>query len=724
MATDTVFANINLPEGQRVRWDGRLLTYRGRARNQFRSHVFIEDNGLPVSMTDQQILEEQQDERLCLVTQEELDRANERLPRRALEMASTETLEQVAIRQRYVHAWVSVGRPPRTPAGLTPVVRRVSGEMATAKPPSWRTLARWISNWILCGERPDGLIPGQGGNRTDRIGVGRDLLRDTVERFYLVDSRPTATQVQRHVQVAFEDYNQGLPPEAHLPTPSLQATLNQIREIDSYTIDYSREGARVALHRHRPVTSGPVSERINDAWEIDHTVVDAIVVDEETRLPIGRPWVTIILDRCSRMPMGMRIGFEPPSANTVLECLGMAVLPKDDLLATIPDLTTTWPCFGTPRVLITDQGKEFKSKVFLESCLMLGIDVQHAPVLRAWYKGRVERFFRTLSQGVFQRVPGTTFSNIFQRNDEAIPERVAVTSLVELTQYTVRFLTQIYMRRPHRALGGQSPLAIWNDQVRRHGLRLPPSPSEVSVATAHTVWRKPQRYGIEFEGLIYNSAEVANFRVSQKRTENLRVRVDPYDLTRVTIIDPLDGLPKIIPILPAMRHLVEGVSLKKYRLARALQRQNLERLAGEVGLKRAYRVMDAAMANLSGQDGLRNRAKAAQYWAALTRPSQPEDPPEFDVQGSGRSVLEQTIEAALADIEDDPPRRSAAPEAQESGSHRRRTQHRSGTKAADKQEARTPAKQADDAPESADDLDALISRMDLRMTGLKSDKDS
>lgn len=82
-------------------------------------------------------------------------------------------------------------------------------------------MTRWIADWMLCGERPDGLLPGKGGNRTDRIGAGRDSLRDTVERYYLVDTKPSATVVHRHVQAAFEDHNKvatgSPPPHAQLP---------------------------------------------------------------------------------------------------------------------------------------------------------------------------------------------------------------------------------------------------------------------------------------------------------------------------------------------------------------------------------------------------------------------------------------------------------------------------------------------------------------------------
>lgn len=76
--------------------------------------------------------------------------------------------------------------------------------------------------------------------------------------------------------------------------------------------------------------------------------------------------------------------------------------------------------------------------------------------------------------------------------------------------------------------------------------------AEVTSATALTAWRRPQRYGIEYETLIYNSADIANFRVNQNCPQLVRIRVDPSDLTKVTFIDPIDGMGKVVPIQPAL----------------------------------------------------------------------------------------------------------------------------------------------------------------------------
>lgn len=634
---------INIPLGQLVRWDGRLMTARGRARDRFRSHVFVDQDNVPVTMTDREFVDRQMVGRLRLVSQDELSREEKDLPPRTLDLASPEDLKEVERRLHYIRAWDRAGRPPRDEDGVGGILEDVAARRGETAP-SARTFARWVANWMLVGEKPEGLLPGRGGNREDRLAAVRHLLRETIETHYLVDTRPTATAVHRRVEDAFEQYNAPLAPEERIPVPSLMAVLRQIREIDQYTLDFCREGPRVAAHRYRPVTSGPVAERHNEVWEMDHTRVDAIVVDENTGLPISRPWVTVIIDRATRAVMGFRIGFEPPSAYSALDCLRIAAMPKHELLATVSDIRGTWPVMGLPRVLMTDQGKEFKAKSFVEACLALGIDVEYAPILKAWYKGRIERFFRTLSRDVFHRVPGTTFSNFFALNGEVVPERVAVVTLPELRSYTLLYIADVYMRRPHRALAGRSPQQLWDQSVASHGIRPLPTLEQLFRLTSLTVWRKPQRYGLEFEGLVYNSGDVAGFRIRPGRPDVVRVRVDPHDLSRVWFTDPDSGEAKQVPIVPAMRPLVAGISLEKHRLARALQRQNPERLAGEAGLKRAHRILDVAMNLKANGDGLRNRAKAARYWEALTQSRPPEDAPAFDVGRSSKSLIEEVMD--------------------------------------------------------------------------------
>jgi transposase InsO family protein len=47
-------------------------------------------------------------------------------------------------------------------------------------------------------------------------------------------------------------------------------------------------------------------------YQIDHTLIDVIVIDSEHRKPIGRPWLTVVMDVRTRMVVGFWVGLEPP----------------------------------------------------------------------------------------------------------------------------------------------------------------------------------------------------------------------------------------------------------------------------------------------------------------------------------------------------------------------------------------------------------------------------
>jgi putative transposase len=48
--------------------------------------------------------------------------------------------------------------------------------------------------------------------------------------------------------------------------------------------------------------------------QIDHTKVDIVVVDEQTREPIGRPWITLAMYLFSRMVTGFHLSVRQRSS--------------------------------------------------------------------------------------------------------------------------------------------------------------------------------------------------------------------------------------------------------------------------------------------------------------------------------------------------------------------------------------------------------------------------
>jgi putative transposase len=112
------------------------------------------------------------------------------------------------------------------------------------------------------------------------------------------------------------------------------------------------------------------------------TLLDIFIIDEQNQRPIGRPWLTVILDFYSGMPLGFSLGFEPPSHLTVTDTLRKIK-------------SEEWVSDRLPNKLYIDRGKEFSSKQFMEECSLLDIDVHYGCCKKL---AEEERFFKLLDE--------------------------------------------------------------------------------------------------------------------------------------------------------------------------------------------------------------------------------------------------------------------------------------------------------------------------------------
>jgi putative transposase len=99
-------------------------------------------------------------------------------------------------------------------------------------------------------------------------------------------------------------------------------------------------------------------------------VVDVAVVDEQHRLPIGRPYITVAIDVFSRAIVGMVVTLEPPSALSVGLCLTHMAAGKRAWLERI-GVDVAWPMSGKPAELYLDNAAEFKSEALRRGVLTL-----------------------------------------------------------------------------------------------------------------------------------------------------------------------------------------------------------------------------------------------------------------------------------------------------------------------------------------------------------------
>src|SRR5699024_3286909 len=109
------------------------------------------------------------------------------------------------------------------------------------------------------------------------------------------------------------------------------------------------EGAASYRDKHELVLRRQ-AELPNAMWQSDDTMFDILVVGTDGKP--ARPWLTTILDDCSRAVCGYTVFLGAPSAMDAALALRQAIWHKTD---------PAWPMCGLPDVLYVDHGSDFTS---------------------------------------------------------------------------------------------------------------------------------------------------------------------------------------------------------------------------------------------------------------------------------------------------------------------------------------------------------------------------
>ena len=354
--------------------------------------------------------------------------------------------------------------------------------------------------------------------------------------------------------------------------PCWTSIRDRVAAIDPAELVAAREGPKAARSRYHPVPGIYRIERAFEVVQIDHTLVDVIVVDRAHRQPLQRPWVTLAIDVASRMVAGFYLTLEPPSALSVSLAIQHLVQPKLDWLDGL-GIDARWPAAGLPETIHVDNAKEFRSKAMKRGAEEHGISLQYRPIGAPHYGGHIERLIGTM-MGAVHLLPGSTFSSIKDRGDYDSAANSAMT-LDELERWLALEITRYHAER-HRSLG-IPPLAAWHDAYGRRetSLRQPHDPEEFRIDFLPSAERMVRRDGIHLFGLRYWDDILSLWAGRQDR--QLRVSYDPRDLSTVFVRSP-DG--QRYPVRFAdLRH--PPITLAEHRRAQALLRERGRSLEDE-----------------------------------------------------------------------------------------------------------------------------------------------
>jgi len=408
--------------------------------------------------------------------------------------------------------------------------------------PSIKTVQSWSKILKKSGNDIRSLIP-----RFDKRGNGNqrypdkvvELAMEAIGKVYLTEDRYSVETTLSILQNLIDRENLRRPENDQLPLPGRKFIDNLIEKMDVYEVYLARYGKQMASIKFRQaLQSGELVLDPLDRVEFDHTILDALAVDEKTFLVLGRPTLTVAIDRCTRCVLGYHIGYDPPSYLSVMKCLRHAIAPKDYVREKYPSIVNSWQCWGLMSLLVVDNGREFHGKALEQALLSLMIDIRYCPVRKPWFKGAVERFFRSANTSLFHTLPGTTFSNIQDKGDYQSLLHAAITER-DLHELIHKWICDVYHQTVSRSTL-RTPASLWRERIRSELQVLPDSLELLDINLFSTDTRKLWHYGIEINNLTYNNDELS--KLLKKRGKiDVTVKFDTSDLGYIYVLDEVEN---------------------------------------------------------------------------------------------------------------------------------------------------------------------------------------
>ncbi|MFQ6197235.1 integrase [Streptomyces sp. NPDC000405] len=303
----------------------------------------------------------------------------------------------------------------------------------------------------------------------------------------------------------------------------------------------------------------------------EYVVLDTNCLDVFAMEPVTCQWVrcelTVAMDLYSRCITGLRLTPVSTKSTDVAGVLFETVRPRE----VSEDGGEPLPYCGVPstvvvdadklvdrdgqpllptvaaETIIFDHGKVYLSNHIQSVCAKLDISLQPARPKTPTDKP-IERWFRTLNQGLLAALPGYKGSDVHGRGEKVEDE--AFFFIDELEAIIREWITQIYHRRHHHGLCipevpglKLSPMDMFEHGVTRAGpLRIPARPN-LALEFLEEERVPIHHYGVEIDGLRYNGDALNGYRNQPSPYRGAAagkwpIAVDRGDITKVYFQDP------------------------------------------------------------------------------------------------------------------------------------------------------------------------------------------
>lgn len=452
-----------------------------------------------------------------------------------------------------------------------------------------RTQVQRLRARYAAGQRTSDLVDHARGRATGTrmlCEARESLIAEAIQQHFACAEPTSLRRLVERIRLAARE--RGLQP------PTERTIRARVKRLSGEYVESRQKGRKAAKQRWEPRPGQLVRTEAMALVQIDHTLIDVILVDEDGR-ELGRAWLTLAIDVATRAIVGWYLAMHEPSAVSVAMCMAHMMRPKPEN-EDEPDL---WPMYGRPQVILVDNGRDLRSLAFQRGCEQHGIELRWRPVGKAYYGAHIERLMGTI-MGEVHTLPGTTFSRPHMKGDYDSQAKACLT-LAQLRAWLIERICRGYHVRPHAGLNGKPPLLAWEDAHRDDGgaFVLPAIPMDADALHRDffpSETRRVQRTGIQFKGSRYWAKELGSHVGPD---EILRVHFNPQDLGVIWPRLP-DG--RMVEARPVAGRLITGAPYRTNAVTR-------ERLDDTLTL--GHRRADAIVADARKAKRSRPRTLAA-----------------------------------------------------------------------------------------------------------------
>ncbi|MCL1076912.1 integrase [Parashewanella spongiae] len=409
--------------------------------------------------------------------------------------------------------------------------------------PCSRSIMRWKDAYTKGSRKLIALVP-------KHVSKGRTIAVSEHDEFIEHGISNYLTELRLSINECYKKYETQLRTNTDLEPVSYNTFKLRIDKLPKYDVKCAREGKAAADIDFNNYDEHCPPKRLYEQVEIDHTVLTVILLDSEYLFPIGRPTLTVLIDKLSHCICGFYVSYEPPSYNSARQAILHSIKPKDYIKNLYPSIKNEWNCHGKIENLIVDNGAEFWS-TNLEVACENWMNIQFNPVGKPWKKAFVERFIGTTCREFTARFKGKTFSNILEKM-KYDPKKDAVMRFDLFLELFHKWIIDDYHQRADSRFK-YIPNELWQkNYLKSPVLKLDQAEEEkLENDFLCTEWREWRKGGIHIFNLRYDSEYLSKVRKQYVKEGNdkkqkILVKYSPENINTIRIY--IEDLGKYIEV--------------------------------------------------------------------------------------------------------------------------------------------------------------------------------